>query len=86
MVPEWDALSEPLQLMLAREAMRRAAETIAGQAEILAGFIENGVLGDRGGPEALRLLAAVVRLSARDRSPAAPTVGVTRRSRHLSSR
>ena len=62
----WDGLPEELQLRLAREALRRAASTIAGQAETLAGEIEAGALTDRGGPEALRLLAAVVRLSARD--------------------
>ena len=66
MSPDWDGLPDDLQLVLAREAMRRAAETIAGQAEALAGEIEFGGLADRGGPEALRLLAAVVRLSARD--------------------
>ncbi len=66
MSPDWDGLPDDLQLVLAREAMRRAAETIAGQAEALAGEIEIGGLADRGGPEALRLLAAVVRLSARD--------------------
>lgn len=67
MSPTWEALPDDLQLTLAREALRRAAETIAGQAEALAGEIEIGGLADRGGAEALRLLAAVVRLSARDR-------------------
>ena len=66
MSPDWDSLPENLQLVLASEAMRRAAETIAGQAEVLAGEIESGGLADQGGPDALRLLAAVVRLSARD--------------------
>ncbi len=42
--------------------LRQAAETIAGQAELLAGEMENGTIADCGGPEALRLLAAVVRL------------------------
>jgi hypothetical protein len=66
MSPDWDGLPDDLPLVLARAAMRRAAETIAGQAEALAGEIEIGGLADRGGPEARRLLAAVVRLSARD--------------------
>ncbi len=66
MSPDWECLPDDLQLVLAQEAMRRAAETIAGQAEVLAGEIEYGGLADRGGPEALRLLAAVVRLTARD--------------------
>jgi len=41
--------------------MQRAAETIAKQAETLAGVMEAGELSDQGGPDALRLLAAVVR-------------------------
>ena len=56
-----NALSEPLQLALSREALHRAALTIATQAEVLATGIETGTLADRGGPEALRLLAAFVR-------------------------
>ncbi len=66
MYPEWNMLSDGLQLTLAREAMHRAAQTIAGQAESLAGEIECGSVGDRGGPEALRLLAALLRLCAQD--------------------
>lgn len=65
-LPEWDRLPDHLQLLLARQAMRRAAESIAGQAETLAGEIEAGSLADHGGAEALRLLAAVVRLAAED--------------------
>lgn len=61
MLANWDLLSEPLQLALAREAMRLAATTIAEQAEVLAEEMEAGALNDYGGPNALRLLAAVVR-------------------------
>jgi hypothetical protein len=61
MLSNWNLLDDDLQLTLAREAMRRAAETIAGQAELLAQEMEQGGLADRGGPDALRLLAAVVR-------------------------
>ena len=43
-------------------SLRQAAETLAGQAELLAGEMESGTIADCGGPEALRLLAAVVRL------------------------
>ena len=57
----WDSLSEDAQLALARQALHRAAETIAAQAECLAGEMEDGALADRGGAEALRLLVAVVR-------------------------
>jgi len=62
-VAGWDDLSDDVQLMLSRQALRRAADIIAMQAEALAGEIENGGLTDLGGPEALRLLAAVVRRS-----------------------
>jgi hypothetical protein len=66
MFPDWDSLSDDVQLALGREALRRAAQTIAGQAECLAGEIECGSLTDRGGPDALRLLAAIVRETGRD--------------------
>jgi len=61
MLSSWCALSDDLQLALAQSAMQRAAETIAKQAETLAGVMEAGELSDQGGPDALRLLAAVVR-------------------------
>jgi hypothetical protein len=66
MLSDWNLLSEELQLVLSREALRRAAEIIAGQAEVLAREIECGGLNDRGGPDALRLLAAVVRVTGQD--------------------
>ncbi len=66
MLSDWTILSDDLQLTLSREALKRAAETIAGQAEILASEMETGSLSDRGGPDALRLLAAVVRVSGED--------------------
>ena len=58
---QWTALSDDLQLALAEQALGRAAETIAGQAESLAAEMETGSLADQGGPDALRLLAAVIR-------------------------
>ena len=66
MLSDWNLLSEELQLVLSREALRRAAEIVAGQAEILAREMECGSLTDRGGPDALRLLAAVVRVTGQD--------------------
>ena len=63
---EWSDLPEEHQLFLAREALRRAAETLADHAEMLAREMEGGTLLDRGGPEALRLFAAVVRETNRD--------------------
>ncbi|MGH7081271.1 MAG: hypothetical protein ACREFV_02250 [Acetobacteraceae bacterium] len=66
MVADWNLLSDDLQIAISREAMRRASDAIAGQAELLAGEIEEGALSDRGGPNALRLLAALVRLGGED--------------------
>jgi hypothetical protein len=66
MLPDWNTLSDEMQIALGREALKRAADAIAGQAESLAGEFENGSLIDRGGPDALRLLAALVRASGRD--------------------
>ncbi len=63
---DWSELNDDLQLALSREALRRAAETLAGHAEILAQEMEEGALLDRGGPDALRLFAAVVRATNRD--------------------
>lgn len=64
MTTDWNFLSDELQLVLSQEALRRAGEIIAGQAEMLAGEIEHGYLDDRGGADALRLLAGVVRVTA----------------------
>ena len=58
---DWNTLSESLQLHLAGAALRHASETVARHAEIIAGEIESGTLSDQGGPDALRLLAAIVR-------------------------
>ena len=63
---EWQTMSDDLQLILSREALRRAAETLAGHAELLAEEMELGTLLDRGGPDALRLFAAVVRATNND--------------------
>ena len=66
MFADWNHLPEDLQLALSREALIRAATMIAVQAEVLAQEIECGVLADRGGPDALRLFAAVVRVGGKD--------------------
>lgn len=66
MLADWNVLSDDLQLTLSREALRRAAEIIAEQAELLAEEMETGCLRDRGGPDALRLLAGVVRVNGQD--------------------
>lgn len=57
----WHSLPEPLQLVLAQESMRRAAATLAEQAELLAYEMDEGTLIDHGGPDALRLFAAIIR-------------------------
>jgi len=64
--PDWKHLPDELQLVLAREALRRAAETLAEHAELLAIEMEGGTLQDRGGPDALRLFASVVRATSLD--------------------
>jgi hypothetical protein len=66
MFPDWKNLPDELQLALAHEALHRAAATIATQAEVFADEIESGNLADRGGPDALRLFAAVVRVGGAD--------------------
>ena len=72
-VNEWNQLSDAAQLRIAREAMHRAVETIASHAEMLAAEMEAGSIADLGGPEALRLLATMVRLNGRDQSVPAGT-------------
>ena len=71
MLSDWNLLSDDLQITLSREALLRAARTFADQAEILAEEMEDGSISDRGGPDALRLLAAVVRMSGNDGATAA---------------
>lgn len=66
MLTEWNSLPEDLQTTLHREAMQRAAQTLASHAERLAVEIEDGGLQDRGGVDALRLFAAVVRATNQD--------------------
>ncbi len=69
--PNWDSLPDDAQLALASQALHRAAEAIAAQAECLAGEMEDGTLADRGGAEALRLLIAVVRATGPNALPVA---------------
>jgi hypothetical protein len=63
MLMDWNELPEDVQISLSREALHRAVSIVASQAELLAYEIECGGLTDRGGPDALRLFAAVVRAS-----------------------
>ncbi|MFL1461977.1 hypothetical protein ACI6QG_07225 [Roseococcus sp. DSY-14] len=64
--PVWRDMPDELQLALAQEALRRAAETLADHAEVLALEMEHGILADRGGPDALRLFAHLVRATSLD--------------------
>jgi hypothetical protein len=66
MFTDWNRLTDEVQLALSREALRRAVETVVDQAEILADEMAVGTLSDRGGADALRLLAAIVRVSGED--------------------
>ncbi len=70
MIADWNMLSEQVQLQLSRKALRHASAGIAEQAEMLADQMEDGIISDRGGPEALRLLASIVRTTCRE--PSAP--------------
>jgi hypothetical protein len=66
---DWDKLPEDLQLSVAREALTRAGAIVAEQAEGLAEEIELGNIADRGGADALRLLAAILRRFSADPLP-----------------
>ena len=66
MLSDWNILPTMLQLTLSREAFRHAVETVLGQAEALASEMEIGRLADRGGADALRLFAAMMRVTCRE--------------------
>ncbi len=66
MESEWKALSDVTQLALAQQALSRAAATLAVHAEVLADEFECGALADRGGADALRLFAAIVRINSNE--------------------
>ena len=61
MIADWNALSKASQLHLAGEAHLQASVSIARQAEELAQEFEAGVIADRGGAKALRLMSAALR-------------------------
>lgn len=58
---EWSRLSDDMQLLVSREAMRRAALIIADQAELFAVQFLAGILHDRGAADALLLFAKLLR-------------------------
>jgi len=66
LLSNWHQLSDKAQLALTRAALVKAAETLALQAETLAREMEAGCIRDLGGPDALRLFAAVVRINGQD--------------------
>ncbi len=57
----WNTLPTDLKLVVTRQALVMATEASAHQADLLADEFEHGTLTDRGGSEALRLLAALLR-------------------------
>lgn len=63
---EWDSLSEELQLTISQAAISQAAGLIAERAEMLAEEFDSGAMSDRGGAEALRLFAELIRISGSD--------------------
>ncbi len=63
MTAAWEDLPQDCQLALADGAMRRACAILAQQAESLAAEMERGEVENCGGPDALRLLARLVRLA-----------------------
>lgn len=71
MTADWNLMSDELQLVVSREALSKASTIIAEQADLLAREIEGGRLQDRGGADALRLLAAIVRLNTSAAEPMA---------------
>lgn len=66
LLADWSTLPDDQQLALSRAALRRTAEILADQAEVLAVEMEDGLLSDNGGSEALRLLAMLIRASSRE--------------------
>jgi hypothetical protein len=58
---DWKTLPDDLQTALAQQALRRAALIIAEQAELFAVQFLAGTLQDRGGADALKLFAALLR-------------------------
>ena len=71
---EWDSLTDAQQLRVSNAALLFAVKTIAGQAEMLAVEMDAGTLMDCGGPDALRLLAAILRISSTS-TPSAASIG-----------
>ena len=72
---EWQSLSDDLQLTLSREALRHAAETLAGHAEMLAVEMEAGTLLD---PVAMQPLLHVSQRFPASRLCAAPVIPLAR--------
>ena len=60
MVSDWNTISSDLQLSLSREALSRARHVVGAQAALLAEQMDEGLLPNLGGSDALRLLAAML--------------------------
>jgi hypothetical protein len=73
MLSDWNILTDDVRVELARQALAHAADTLAGHAEVLAREMELGHIVDRGGPDALRLFAAILKVTGCE--PAGAVVG-----------
>ncbi|MBV8613045.1 MAG: hypothetical protein JOY66_04650 [Acetobacteraceae bacterium] len=60
MVSDWNTISPELQFSLSREALSRARHVVGAQAALLAEHMDEGLLPNLGGSDALRLLAAML--------------------------
>ena len=61
---QWTCLPTPVRLWVAESAMARAAKLLAKEAESLAAEIDDDLISDRGGAEALRYFARIIRAAA----------------------
>lgn len=72
---DWLSLSEETQLRIATAALRRATARLVAQAEGMAEMYDEGGLSDRGGADALRLLARLLRLETEEKAAGASPGG-----------
>ncbi len=71
LLDDWNKMPDALQVVIAGSALQRAAETLARHAELLADEMDAGALADFGGADALRLFAAIARISGQGTLPVA---------------
>lgn len=59
-VTDWNSIAPEIQMALSRQALRYARSLVGAHAEILADRMERGDLPELSGPDALRLMAALL--------------------------